>query len=207
MFKALLAGGLAGLVAGFVVGPGVMLLIYESLRKGRGAGVLFATGIFAGNFLLLILIHLGAAHIFSSSAYRSLSGWGGAAVFALIGLISILGSFKENQQVLPKEPTNSLKESFLKGFSLCFITPFSLVFLAGIYSTALYAGYTDRPLLVFLFTLLIMLLAGDIIKALLADKLSKFLSDSTMKSLEGFAGYLFLGISAYIIWSLLSGRI
>jgi len=207
MFEAFTAGGVAGVMAGLVAGPGVMLLIYEAVRKGRGAGIIFAAGTFAGNLLLLLLIHMGAERIFSSAAYRAVTGWGGAFVFAFIGLFCIIGSVRKAGDMAENESQRLPGGSFLKGFSLSFLTPFPVIFWAGVYSAAVYTGFAGRSLFVFFSAMLLILLASDILKALLAEKLKKIMKSATVKKLEYFAGYLFLGAAAYIVSSLLAGRI
>lgn len=208
MPDAVIAGLLMGTLTGFILGPGVMLMLYETTRRGFAAGVLFILGTQTGNLTLLLLVHIGATHMLESVLFKRLSTWGGVLIFAAMGLFCI----KRSRSELPwervdKETPHLFKKTFLKGFSLSFVTPFPLIFWAGVYVAVLYAGFIGRELLVFFSVMLTVLTFSDIIKALLAEKMTRFLNGFWMKKFELVSGLVFIMVAGYILWNLFAGGI
>ncbi len=145
-------GFLLGVGAAVPLGPINILIMNNALRNYKSA-VVIGLGAMSADTIYLLLILLGMATFFNQPYVENILGVLGSIFLLFLAYIIFKNrnniSEKNKQSSLPK----SLIKSYLQGFTLTFINPYTVAFWLSI------AGYTAHKELELVITILGMLCA------------------------------------------------
>ncbi len=168
-----------GVVLAFLIGPVFFTIIQTSIERGFWKGALVALGVSVSDTLYVAICYLGLFQFLSEPKFRTNMAYAGGAILILFGLYHLLiKSRKAHVVTVQTVNENRSFKYFLKGFVINGVSPMVLIFWVATLSMAtVEMGYSDGwELLLFFLTLLLTVLATDVIKAYLAGKLRSLIT-------------------------------
>jgi threonine/homoserine/homoserine lactone efflux protein len=197
-----------GIILGFTVaitlGPALFSLLQTSIKHGIKTGIFLAAGIFMSDLALVVGCFFGASVIVTDSRYHLILGLLGGIVMIAFGLVTMLKKVPPTEQVEVINEIRVRKKGltpyFFKGFLLNIANPFLWVFwiTSVLAINATYGGDQQQVALFFAGTLGI-ILATDILKVILANKLKVTGNPMVKLWINRIVGVLFIVIGAFII--------
>ncbi len=194
MIWPLLEGMAMGLLLSLIIGPVFFALVQNSLEHGFRHSVFMALGILLSDALYVVITHFGVNWLSTSLYFESILGIVGGIV--LIGFAA--ASFLGKNVVRPNTGGMVIKRAkrrkgFFKGLGLNGINPFVLLFwvsVAGIVN--LKESYNAWDKATYYVALLLTVFLIDLIKAYVAQALSKYVTPSLMKKMNSFVALILL---------------
>ncbi|UCH13988.1 MAG: LysE family translocator [Bacteroidales bacterium] len=191
----LLLGISMGLTAGLSPGPLLMLLISETIKQNRKAGILIACVPLITD-LPIVLISLFILNVISDYHY-------------ILGIISILGAiylgYQAYENIRLKNIAHGIDElkpkSLKKGIITNFLNPNPYLFWMTIGAPTVIKGYSTGIFLSlsFVIAFYLFLVGSKIIVALLVDRSKSLLKSSLYVILVRILGLILLGFSLLFI--------
>lgn len=166
--ESLLLFVLACLALGATPGPNVALIVGTSLKHGRRAGLLTATGVNVGLVLQLAVVAAGLAWLVELFArHFDLVRYAGAAYLGWLALLQWRSAGKGNAAAPP-----SSRAAFGRGLMVAFANPKTLLFHAAFLPQFVTDPVDPAPQIALLAAIFaVIALIGDVIWALAADRL------------------------------------
>ena len=127
----------------------------------------------------------------------------GGGILILFGLYYLMVKSRRSQQtVVPASSERKTYRYIMKGFIINGLSPMVLIFWIGTISVAsLNFGYSKGlEFLVFFAAVLVTVLATDLLKAYLADKLRKLVTAKSIMVMNIILGIVMIGFGARLIW-------
>ena len=200
----LFEGIILGLTVAITLGPALFSLLQTSIKHGIKTGIFLAAGIFMSDLALVVGCFFGASVIVTDSRYHLILGLLGGIVMIVFGLVTMLRKVPPTEQVEVINEIRVRKKGlmpyFFKGFLLNIANPFLWVFwiTSVLAINATYGGDQQQVALFFAGTLGI-ILATDILKVILANKLKVTGNPMVKLWINRIVGVLFIVIGAFII--------
>ncbi len=200
----LFEGIILGLTVAITLGPALFSLLQTSIKHGIKTGIFLAAGIFISDLAVVVGCFFGATAIVTDSHYHLILGIFGGIVMIVFGLYTIFKKMPVTEQI---EVINEIKVKkkgrlpyFFKGFVLNLANPFLWVFwiTSVLAINATYGGDQKQVALFFTGTLSV-ILATDILKVVLANKLKIAGNPQVKLWINRIVGILFVIIGAFII--------
>ncbi|MBI1769365.1 MAG: LysE family transporter [Bacteroidetes bacterium] len=168
-----------GIVLAFLIGPVFFTIIQTSVEKGFWNGALVALGVSLSDILYVTICYFGVFQFLHDPGSKKNMAYVGGAILIGFGLYHLIVKARRSKLVSfhAAAETKPLKY-ILKGFIINGVTPMVFIFWIGTISIAtIDFGYsTGFEFFVFFTALLITVLATDIAKAFLADKLRRLIT-------------------------------
>lgn len=182
MIKVLIEGFVLGITLAFMIGPAFFALIQTSINRGFKAGVQMAVGISLSDTILVFLMNLGIIHIIDAPIVQLLFGVIGGIILIGFGLYTYLKKeiTHETHEVQIKGKWGRAVTFILKGFFLNFMNPFVWVFWITVSVGMSSNLQTKENILLFFTTTLLTLLATDVVKCFIANKIKRILSPKVL---------------------------
>jgi threonine/homoserine/homoserine lactone efflux protein len=200
----LFEGFILGITVAITLGPALVALLQTSLKHGVKTGIFLAFGIFTSDLLLVVGAFFGVSEIITAPKYHLVLGIIGGLLMITFGIFTFFRKVPQTEQV---EAISEIRVKrpgvlpyFFKGFLLNVANPslwfFWIFWVVSINST--YGG--DRKAVAMFFAgALGMVLATDILKCFLANKI-KILGNPNVKLwINRIVGVLFFIFGAFII--------
>ncbi|MCE2997756.1 MAG: LysE family translocator [Cyclobacteriaceae bacterium] len=168
-----------GVVLAFLIGPVFFTIIQTSIERGFWKGALVALGVSVSDTLYVAICYLGLFQFLSEPKFRTNMAYVGGAILILFGLYHLLiKSRKAHVVTVQTVNENRSFKYFFKGFVINGVSPMVLIFWVATLSMAtVEMGYSGGwELFLFFLTLLLTVLATDVIKAYLAGKLRSLIT-------------------------------
>lgn len=209
MIKSLAEGFFLGLTVAIIIGPAMISLIQTSIKYGVWHGIYLASGIFSSDLTIVVGSYFGASQLLGNPKSHLVLGIIGGCILLLLGIGTLVRRIPETEQV---EVIRELKFTrggfftyFIKGFLLNMANP-SIWFFWITSVVAINASYMgDQRRVAFFFAgTLLMVLATDILKAVLANRIRTAISPQVKAWINRLAGILFLIIGCFVIGSSIS---
>ena len=204
MIELIVSGIGLGLALSFLTGPVFFALIKTSIEKGFLAGVALASGVIVSDAIYVAITLFGSSLIDFEAKYRMTIGIIGSAFLLIIGLYYLFKKVKFNYQ--PNiQPRIKHIGYFLKGFLMCMLNPFILLYwisvTSGVYS--LKGNLSKEEIIIFFGTILLTLFGMDILKAFYANKLRTRIKSKYILRLNRVAGILIILFALKLIYNLI----
>lgn len=168
-----------GIVLAFLVGPVFFTIMQTSIERGFWNGARVALGVSVSDTLYVAICYFGLFQFLNDTTVRTNMAYIGGAILILFGLYHLIIKSRKAHAIAVKaaNESNSFKY-FIKGFIINGITPMVLIFWIGTLSIAtIDFGYTKGfEFFVFFSSLLLTVLATDLLKAYLADRLRNLIT-------------------------------
>lgn len=182
----LLALALATALLVAMPGPNVALIVANSVRDGFRAGATTALGVACGNAVQLLLVVLGMAAVIRYAAEAlTWIRWAGVVYLVYLG-IRIWNEAGEDLGAITAKPA-----VFRRAVLIAAINPKTLLFIAAFLPQFIIvdAGIAGHPAMIAL-VFLAVLLAGDLLWAVMADSARRLLEQYTKVRNRVTGGFL-----------------
>ncbi len=198
----LLKGISTGLVLMLMIGPSFFYLIGVGMREGFFKAAAFALGILISDTVIILSIQFGLSSVFKQPLFKEIFALVAGILMVYLGYSYINRSAKAVDFTEVKE--NSSEGFFwyiFKGIGINIVNPFSIILwlglLAGVNANQ---HFTDRGLLMYLTGLLGTVATMDLLKAFLANRLSKLLNARRLQMADRILGIVFIVLSVRFIY-------
>lgn len=179
-----------GLVLAVLIGPVFFTIIQTSVERGFWSGVLVSLGVSVSDILFVAVCYFGLVQFIHNPEFKEYLAYAGGVILVLFGLYHAVIKSRRPLRTLDAANEKSGYRYFFKGFVINALSPMVPVFWIGAISVAsLDFGYTQGYEFLFFFcVVLITVLATDLIKAYLADKLRRLVTQRLMMILNIVVG-------------------
>lgn len=192
-----------GIVLAFLVGPIFFTILQTSIERGFVKGILVSLGVSISDTLYVIICYFGLAPVMAHSNVKIFMGYAGGAILVAFGLYQLLVKARSKPKVVGG--TTAEKKAYqymLKGFLINGMTPTVLLFWIGTASVAtIDFGYSAAmEFTLFFASLLITVLATDILKAYLAAKLRLLVTPRLLLVMNVILGAAMIIFGCRLVW-------
>lgn len=192
-----------GIVLAFLIGPVFFTIIQTSVERGFKNGVLVSLGVSLGDILYVAICYFGLVQFINEPGFRQYLAYAGGGILILFGLYHLFVKSRKNiQTALEVEGSKKMYRYFVKGFIINGLSPMVLIFWIGTISVAsLDFGYSrGYEFFIFFSMVLVTVLATDILKAYLADKLRRLITRRLMMIMNIIVGVCLMVFGARLIY-------
>jgi threonine/homoserine/homoserine lactone efflux protein len=203
MIEALLKGFTLGLLLSISVGPVIFSIIKQSLNTGHRGGMAFVLGVSASDISLVLVSNVFTQLFSYLEERRNIIGIAGSLFLIGVGIFFLF--FKkikvddEGVQVV-KFRKRDYAKIFLSGYFMNTLNPAVFIFWLST-STTLITQTTESRIITFI-TCLAVVLAGDILKVMMAQKIRKKLTPHNIQIVSRINGLILLGFGIVLLWGL-----
>jgi threonine/homoserine/homoserine lactone efflux protein len=200
----LFEGLILGITVAITLGPALVALLQTSIKHGIKTGIFLAFGIFSSDLFLVVLAFFGVSEIITAPKFHLAFGILGGVLMISYGIYTFFRKIPQNEQVEAISEIHVKRPGplpyFFKGFILNVANPtlwfFWIFWVVSINST--YGG--DRKSVAMFFAgALFMILATDIAKCVLANKIKVLGNPKAKLWINRIVGLLFFIFGAFII--------
>ena len=201
MWQAILSGFTLALVLVISVGPVIFTIIKQSLNNGREGGFSFVAGVWLSDILLIIVTNAFSELVTNIMAYRHLLALIGSGFLILMGVFYVF--FKKIRLQNPdggiiKFSRAEMVKIFTSGFFINTLNPNVFLFWLGT-ATAFASRYTFTERILIFSICLIVNVAADCAKVLMAGKLRKRLTIHNISLINKISGTILIGFGIALL--------
>lgn len=199
--KVIFHGIQLGIVLAFLIGPVFFSIIQTSVEKGFPKGALVALGVSISDTLYVIVCYFGLVHLFENAQFRIYMAYIGGAILISFGVYYLFIKNRRTEGAVKAAAERKAYRYIAKGFVINGLSPMVLVFWIGTISVAsLDFGYR-RGFEFFLFfaAVLSTVLATDLLKAFLADRLRQLITPASIRVMNILLGIVLIGFGVRLI--------
>lgn len=201
MLQALSDGFLVGFALAFLVGPVFFLLLDISINKGFMQAVAFATGVALSDACCAALAQLGLAPFAKNEWFIHSFGLAGGITLIIIGVLSMMRKPSIEKGGLGNNLVpDKLSALALKGFILNTLNPFAIIFWLGVSTTITTTQFTKPEIFSFYSTALLTVLLTDTLKAFIAEKLQRIVTENILLWMNRISGIALFVYGIQIIY-------
>jgi threonine/homoserine/homoserine lactone efflux protein len=200
MIEALIKGTTLGLLLAISVGPIVFTVIKQSLVNGHKGGLVFIAGISLSDILLVIFSNLFTGLFDILNAHKRMLSVIASIFLILAGLFYIF--LKKVKEIDEKDRNNELEthdytKLLVSGFIMNLFNPGIIVF--WLTTATSFARDTPRQRLIIFITALLIALAADVFKVLLAAKIRERMNHKNLQLASRINGFVLIAFGVLII--------
>ncbi len=204
MLWSFLKGLMVGLPFIFVLGPALFSILQTSISKGFYSGAQMAFGIALSDVLIMSLCYWGASSVMENSTFQIALGVGGSIFMVCYGLFLFFKKVHPKRERKAHEVKVNINwkgvfSEVIKGFFMNTMNPFLWILWLSIISAGT-GGGTLGQAVCFIAGVECVLLSSDMLKSYFANKITKMLSERTVKRVNQVAGVLLLGCAVVLFF-------
>ncbi len=204
MIEIIINGLQLGIVLAFLVGPVFFTIIQTSIEQGFGKGVMVALGVSLSDTMYVVICYFGFSKIMANANFQEYMAYVGGTLLIGFGLYHFLvKSRARHVNHLTPIMEKRLYRYVIKGFLINGMTPMVLFFWISTVSIAtINFGYSEAgQFALFFASVLGIVLATDILKAYLADKLRLLMTPRASKIINIVMGVvlIFFGVRLILL--------
>lgn len=206
MLDALLKGITLGLLLSISVGPVIFSIIKQSINNGTRGGMAFVAGVSASDLALVLISNVFTELFKSLSNLRLEIGIAGSIFLIAMGIYFLF--FKkvpvndQGQHLMAQIRGMDYAKIALSGFLMNVLNP--AIFLFWITTSTTLISHTVQERILIFTVCLLVVLAGDTAKVLLAGKIRNRLTPHNIHILNRINGIILIGFGIALIWGLLA---
>ena len=193
MVEAILKGLALGVVLALSVGPIIFTIIKQSIINGRAGGFSFIGGVWLSDLLIVILSTVFSTLVTELLHFKKAIGFSGSLFLIGMGVFYLF--FKKIKMRSEEADISVSAGTHAKlaaaGFLINTLNPAVFAFWLTM-STTLAVSHTIKERIVIFSTCIIVNLAADVLKVVLAGKLSKKLTHKNLVLINRISGSLLL---------------
>lgn len=200
----MLKGLTLGVLLAISVGPIVFTVIKQSLNNGLKGGMAFIAGIFISDVFLVICCNFFSQFFVALANYTKPIGIAGSILLMAVGVYFLFfKKVKTNQegQMTFQFSRGDYARIFFSGAVMNILNPGIIVFWFTT-ATAFIDHQVNQRLVIF-GTALLLALAADIIKVVLADKIRRKLTPKNIHRINKINGLILIVFGVVLLWGLI----
>ncbi|MBS1946437.1 MAG: LysE family translocator [Bacteroidetes bacterium] len=206
MVEAILKGFALGLLLVISVGPVVFTIIKQSLNNGHKGGFSFVAGVWISDFILVILSNGFSELVKQLLEYKKAIGYVGSIFLIAMGIYFLFfkkihvatemngGKFRFGKREFAK--------LFASGFIINTFNP-SVIFFWLVNATAFSITHTWQQRIVIFSVCLLLNMAADVGKVMLAGKLRSRLTVHNLSIINKISGTILIGFGIALVYSII----
>ncbi|HLF47099.1 MAG TPA: LysE family transporter [Chitinophagaceae bacterium] len=204
MTEAILKGLTLGLLLSISVGPVIFSIVKQSLNSGHRGGMAFVLGVSASDISLVLISNVFTELFGYLVKHREFIGIAGSLFLISLGIFFLF--FKKIKiddsgvQVVFLRKRDYAK-TFLSGYFMNTLNPAVFIFWLTTSTTLITLSVQNR--IIAFITCLVFVLATDILKVIMAQKIRKKLTPHNIQILSRINGVILLGFGMVLLWGLL----
>ncbi len=204
MFEALLKGLTLGLLLSISVGPIIFSIIKQSLNSGHRGGLAFVSGVSASDIALVLVSNVFTELFGYIVQHKNFIGIAGSVFLISMGIYFLF--FKKVKvddsgvQVIQLSKRDYVK-TFFSGFFMNTLNPTVFIFWLTT-STTLITLTIENRIIAFV-SCLSFVLATDILKVMMAQKIRKRLTPHNIQILTRINGLVVFVFGIVLLWGLI----
>ena len=195
MLQAIISGLTLGVILAISVGPVIFTVIKQSLNNGKEGGFSFVAGVWLSDILLIFISNAFSEIVTSLMQYRM-----ALAIVGSIFLISMGAYYIFFKKIVlqtqgdngPKFTTTDMMKIFSSGFLINTLNPNVFLFWLGT-ATAFASQYSFIERTIIFGVCLVVNIAADILKVLMAGKLRNRLTLHNLNIINKVSGTILIG--------------
>ena len=194
MIDALIKGFALSLLLIFSVGPLVFTVIKQSIINGRAGGLSFVAGIWLSDLMLVIVSNAFSELVKSLLDFKKPIGVAGSLFLITLGVFYLFFKkikMRSEEEKIIKVSAGTHARLAASGFLINTLNPGILAFWLTT-TTTIAVSNTVKERIVIFTTCIILNLAADVFKVVLAGKLSKKLNHKTLTLVTKISGVLLI---------------
>lgn len=202
MLEAILSGLTLGCILALSVGPVIFTIIKQSLVNGHTGGFSFVAGVWVSDIILVIISNVFSALVSDLLAYKDWIGYLGSIFLVGMGIYYLF--FKkvslrtETEGNVVRFRKRDMAKIFSGGFFINTLNPSVFIFWLG--AATAFAKYSmNQRMLVFAVCILINM-AADVLKVLLAGKLRNRLTLHNISVINKVSGLILAGFGLALFY-------
>jgi threonine/homoserine/homoserine lactone efflux protein len=205
MLEALIKGATLGLLLSISVGPVIFSIIKQSLNNGHRGGMAFVLGVSASDIALALVSNMFTQLFSSISTHQTSIGIAGSIFLIAMGFYFLF--FKKvkvdamGKQVFKQFSKKDIAKIFFSGFFMNILNP--AIFFFWMTTSTTFINHNIEERLVIFITCLVLVLAGDIAKVMLAGKIRNRLTPRNIHIINQVNGCILVFFGIALIWGLL----
>ncbi|MFT4523576.1 MAG: threonine/homoserine/homoserine lactone efflux protein [Bacteroidia bacterium] len=199
----LLKGFIVGVSMIIFIGPVFFHLLEASAERGKRHGLMAALGIILGDILFVLAVYQGFSLVHVSMGMELFVTILGFVMLMTLGIKNIRfgGGIHSTKK---KKPAISVKSTlwadFVKAYLINFINPFVLVVWIFVVQDARTTGTTNLEAIGYLIASLAGIVATDLTKVLVADRLRSYWNKLNKKRIYKVLGIIFIVFSIRLLY-------
>lgn len=201
MWQAIISGITLGLILVISVGPVIFTIIKQSLNNGREGGFSFIAGVWLSDIILIFISNAFSELVTNLMEYRQLLGIIGSVFLILMGIFYVFFKKIKLQAAdggLTKFTKSDMARIFTSGFFLNTLNPNVLLFWLGT-ATAFASEYSFNERILIFSICLVVNIAADILKVLMAGKLRHRLTLHNISLINKISGTILIGFGIALL--------
>ena len=208
MIAPLIKGLVLGLILSISVGPIIFAIIKHSINSGRKAGLSFVAGVSTSDISLVLFCNFFTGLFATALEHKNKIALAGSVFLIALGVYTLFFkkvSINENANGITEKLT--LKKYlglYLSGFFMNTLNPgvflFWFAWTAAIVADAAVASNPANYKAVVFITCLAFVLASDIVKVVLSEKLRPKLNAKNLHIINQVAGAILIGFGVFLLY-------
>ena len=203
MIESIIKGIGLGLFLALSVGPVIMTVVKHSINNGHAGGMSFVGGVWVSDLLLVLVSNLFSGLVVKALLFKSAIGYMGSTFIISLGIyyiffkkVSLKESDPDVQIIFSKK---DMSKVFASGFLINTLNPSVLLFWL-LNATALASLHTVTERTVIFSISLLINMAADTAKVMLAAKYRNRLNVSTISVINRISGSVLICFGLFIIY-------
>ena len=196
-----------GMLTAFImtvsVGPGMLINLHTSLRKGFIAGLSVVTGLYLSDGIFITINYFGVSHLIKAFHHQRIAGIACGAVLCIFGISMVLKKSFEitvSAGKVPVPENMGLFKGFISGFAVNMANPFVFLFWMTLMSIAtLNFGFRTNAFFAFFAGVIGTALCLDISKSYLFSRIKTGIKSKVMARINHGIGTVLASAGIIII--------
>jgi len=202
MTEAILKGLALGFALALSVGPIIFTIIKQSLNSGHKGGFSFVAGVWVSDIVLVVLSNTLTVFVSALSAHSKVIAFAGSSFLVGMGVyfiffkkVALTGVSDGNEVRFRKR---DMAKAFASGFIINTLNPGVILFWLG-NATLLAANHSLQERIVIFSVCLLINMAADVGKVMMAGKLRSKLTLRTLIVINKISGSILIGFGIVLI--------
>ena len=202
MTEAILKGLALGFALALSVGPIIFTIIKQSLNSGHKGGFSFVAGVWVSDIILVVLSNTLTVFVSALSAHSKVIAFAGSSFLVGMGVyfiffkkVALTGVSDGNEVRFRKR---DMAKAFASGFIINTLNPGVILFWLG-NATLLAANHSLQERIVIFSVCLLINMAADVGKVMMAGKLRSKLTLKTLVVINKISGSILIGFGIVLI--------
>ena len=208
MIAPLIKGLVLGLILSISVGPIIFAIIKHSINSGRKAGLSFVAGVSTSDISLVLFCNFFTGLFATALEHKNKIALAGSIFLIALGVYTLFFkkvSIGENANGVAEKLTwQKYLGLYLSGFFMNTLNPgvflFWFAWTAAIVADAAVASNPANYKAVVFITCLAFVLASDIVKVVLSEKLRPKLNAKNLHIINQVAGAILIGFGVFLLY-------